>query len=216
MLTVQNRINIAIVDDHPLFLEGIISLFSRSTEVQIAGTALNGLDALALLKREPVHVLICDISMPGMSGLELSQQVKKLYPQTGILILTMHEEPRMIKNLLKAGADGYLFKNSDKDTLLASIKKIAGGSRAIGTEVTSRLLPAARSGHQPFLIQALSDREKEVLSLVAKELTTQQIADKLFISHHTVLSHRKKLLYKFEVNNTAGLIKKAMEAGLLD
>ena len=210
------KINIAIVDDHPLFLEGIISLFKESEEIHIAGSALNATGILDVLEKNKVDVLICDISMPGINGLELSQQVKKMYPKTGILILTMHEEQRIIKNMLKVGVNGYLFKNSNKDLLLASIKKIADGSQFISDEVKERLESGITKAGPRLFIPKLSEREREVLLLVSKELTTQEIADKLFISHHTVLSHRKKLLYKFEVNNTAGLIKKAIETGLLD
>jgi DNA-binding NarL/FixJ family response regulator len=210
------KINIAIIDDHPLFLEGIISLFKENEEIHIAGSALNAAGILEILRKNKVDVLICDISMPGVNGMELSQHVKKIYPKIGILILTMHEEQRIIKNMLKVGVNGYLFKNSNKELLLDSIKKIADGSQFISNEVKGRLESDITKAGQRPLIPKLSDREKEVLVLVSKEFTTQEIADELFISHHTVLSHRKKLLYKFEVNNTAGLIKKAIETGLLD
>ncbi|MBI2268770.1 MAG: response regulator transcription factor [Bacteroidetes bacterium] len=213
----KNKINIAIADDHAIFLEGLVALLNDIDEINIIGTALNGIGMLDLLKTKPVDILISDINMPGMDGLELSQQVKKLYPHIAILILTMHDEQRMITNMFRAGVKGYIFKNSGKEQFVAAIKALASGEQFLSEEVKNKMITNITSGkEQKPIIPILSDREKEILQLVAKEFTTQQIADQLFISHHTVISHRKKLLFKFDVQNTAGLIKRAIETGLLD
>ncbi len=211
-----DKINIAIVDDHPLFIEGIVSILKEDKQINIVGIALSGASLLELLQHNEVNVLLSDISMPGMNGLDLCKQIKKLYPNIGILMLTMHEEPRIISNLLKAGANGYLFKNSPKELIINAIKTIAGGSIFVSDDVKEKIVfNIANQPKQAPFVPKLSEREKQVLLLVSQQLTTQQIADKLIISHHTVLSHRKNLLQKFDVQNTAGLITKAIEAGLL-
>jgi DNA-binding NarL/FixJ family response regulator len=211
-----DKINIAIVDDHPLFIEGIVSILKEDKQINIVGIALSGASLLELLQHNEVNVLLSDISMPGMNGLDLCKQIKKLYPNIGILMLTMHEEPRIISNLLKAGANGYLFKNSPKELIINAIKTIAGGSIFVSDDVKEKIVfNIANQPKQTPFVPKLSEREKQVLLLVSQQLTTQQIADTLIISHHTVLSHRKNLLQKFDVQNTAGLITKAIEAGLL-
>ena len=110
----KNKIKIAVADDHELFLEGLVSLLKGSDEIEIEGAALNGLEMLELLRTHPVDVLISDINMPGMDGLELCKQVRKKYPYTKILILTMHDEQKVISNMLKQGVKGYIFKNAGK------------------------------------------------------------------------------------------------------
>jgi DNA-binding NarL/FixJ family response regulator len=212
----SSKIKVAIADDHTMFLEGLVSLLEDIEEISIVGTALNGIEMLQLLKTKQVDVVISDISMPEMDGLELSRQVKQLYPDIAILILTMHDEQRIITSLLKAGVKGYLFKNSDKEQFLTAIKTLANGELFVSEEVKNKMINNNPSISKQSFAPKLSDREREILQLVAKEFTTQQIADQLFISHHTVISHRKKLLFKFDVQNTAGLIKRAIETGLLE
>ena len=213
----QHKIKVAIADDHPIFMEGLVALLEDADEINIVGTALNGIEMLELLKKNQIDVLISDISMPGMDGLELSKQVRKIYPHIAILVLTMHDEQRMITNMIRAGVKGYILKNAGKEQFLSAIRSLANGEMYMSDEVKNKMITNISPGEkQNQLIPKLSDREKEILQLVAKEYTTQQIADQLFISHHTVISHRKKLLFKFNVQNTAGLIKRAIETGLLD
>jgi DNA-binding NarL/FixJ family response regulator len=129
----------------------------------------------------------------------------------------MHEEPKTINDVINAGANGYLFKNSNKTTILTAVLHVAKGGFYLSNEVTQKLENNKESvSKTKSFIPSLSGREKEILQLVSKGLTTDQIADKLCISHHTVLSHRKNLLLKFDVNNTASLVKKAIDANLID
>ena len=213
----SKKSKIAIVDDHPLFLEGLISLFNDNKYFEVICSAVSGIEMLNYLNVQKIDVLISDLNMPGMSGIELCKKVKKLYPEIVILIISMHEDPKTIKSIINAGTNGYLFKNSNRVTILNAVSEVSKGTFYLSNEVKDKLESAQVSNdNTTTTIPTLSKREKEVLQLVAKGMTTDQIADQLYISHHTVLSHRKNLLLKLDVNNTVGLIKKALEANLID
>jgi DNA-binding NarL/FixJ family response regulator len=208
---------IAIVDDHPLFLDGLKSMFNGHSEFDVVSMAFSGIETLSYLNDNKIDVLISDINMPNLNGIELCKKVKALNPNIAILIISMHEELKTINDVINAGANGYLFKNATKTTILTAVLQVAKGGFYLSNEVKQKLENYAKSvSIAKSSIDSLSIREKEVLQLVSKGLTTDQIADKLHISHHTVLSHRKNLLVKFDVNNTVGLIKKAIEANLIN
>ena len=208
---------IGIVDDHPLFLDGLMAMFNGHEEFEVVTIAVTGIETLSYINQNKIDILISDINMPNMNGIELCEKVKKLKPEIGILIISMHEEPKIIKEAINAGANGYLFKNSNKATILTAVSHVAKGGFYISNEVKQKLENnKASESNLTSSIPSLSIREKEVLQLVSKGLTTDQIADRLCISHHTVLSHRKNLLLKFDVNNTAGLVKKAIDTNLID
>ena len=215
----QPIINIIIADDHKIFLEGLSSLLNDFKHINIVGTAINGDEVLQLLEKNTVDIVITDINMPGMDGMKLAKEIKKNYSQVKILALTMHNERSIISTMLKNGISGYVLKDTGKEELLNAIQTLSAGETFFSEEVKSTLMESVISGEKTksstSLIE-LSEREKEILKLIAEEYTQQQIADKLFISPHTVIFHRRKLLYKFDVKNTAGLIKAAMDKGLLD
>jgi DNA-binding NarL/FixJ family response regulator len=208
---------IGIVDDHPLFLDGLTSMFKGHSEFEVVSMAVSGTETLSYLNNHKIDVLISDINMPNLNGIELCKKVKALNSDIAILIISMHEEPKTINDVINAGANGYLFKNSNKTTILTAVLHVAKGGFYLSNEVTQKLENNKESvSKTKSFIPSLSGREKEILQLVSKGLTTDQIADKLCISHHTVLSHRKNLLLKFDVNNTASLVKKAIDANLID
>ncbi len=214
MSFVQEPLNIVIADDHKIFLEGLTSLLEDLKEIKIIATAADGQEVLEILEKNKVDVVITDINMPGMDGMKLTKEIKKKYPDIKILALTMHNEASIISTMIKNGISGYLLKDTGKEELLDAIIAVAAGETFFSNEVKSTLLSGKKrsTSSRPDL----SDREIDILKLIAAEFTQQQIADKLFISPHTVIFHRRKLLHKFDVKNTAGLIKAAADKGFLD
>ncbi|HEY8894651.1 MAG TPA: response regulator transcription factor [Niastella sp.] len=205
-------IRIAIADDHSLVINGLQKIFSTSTEVEIIGTYSNGDQLLAGLQQRQPDVLLLDIQMPGKNGIELAGMVHKLYPEIKMIALTNVEIIYQVRKMMKQGCMGYLLKDVDADTLFSAIQQVYNGEMVVHeklkTDITNHLL----SNNQP---QQITRREIEVLQLIAQELTTAQIAEKLFISFATVENHRNRMLQKLGVKNTAGLIKKGMEQGLI-
>jgi DNA-binding NarL/FixJ family response regulator len=214
-----NKINIAIVDDHALFLEGLSSLLKDIENFTILITATSAKELLNQPNLSSVDVLISDISMPEMDGIALSQIIKKQFPTIKILILSMHEEIQIIKSLIKIGVDGYLFKNSDKEVLVNAITTVAQGNPFFSETIRNKIIFANEDEAQSTtksILPKLSSREKEILELIAKGLTINQIADTLFISHHTVVSHKQKLFYKFNVDKITTLVKKALDLEIIN
>ena len=212
-------IHIIIADDHKMFLDGLLSLLSSIEYIKVAGTATDGEQVLEMLeKNKAVHIVITDISMPGMDGMTLTKEIRKRFPVVKILALSMHNQGNIISTMLKNGFSGFVFKDAGKEELLSAINSLSEGNTYFSEEVKSAFMesmipgPKAKQGRSRI---ELSERELEVLKLIAAEYTQQQIADKLFISPHTVIFHRRKLLFKFDTKNTAGLIKAAMEKGFL-
>jgi DNA-binding NarL/FixJ family response regulator len=208
---------IIIADDHNMFLEGIASLLSNSDDVEIVGKASNGKEALSLLEKTKTDIIVLDISMPEMDGIEVAKYIKKKYPDLKTLILSTHSNSHMIAKLIRIGIDGYLLKNAEKDELLYAIKKIKSGSIYYSKEVTEIHNEYDSNLKQNLATTTeLSNREKEILILIAQQLTAAEIAEKTFISLNTVNTHKRNLLSKLNVKNTAGLVKYAIELGLLD
>ena len=218
-MNIMKKINIAIVDDHSLFLEGLTSLLKDIENFNILITASSAKELLNQPNLAIIDVLISDISMPEIDGIALSQTIKKQFPSIKILILSMHEEVQIIKSLIKTGVDGYLFKNSDKELLVSAITTVAQGNPFFSETIRNKIIFASEDEaltNTKSILPKLSSREKEVLNLIAKGLTINQIAEVLFISHHTVVSHKQKLFYKFNVDKITTLIKKANDLEFID
>ena len=212
----SDRIRIVIADDHPIFLEGISCLLQQVSDYTICFRATNGNEALHYLESHSVDVLLTDINMPHLDGASLCKEVKRKYPQVMIIALTMHNDLRHITQMLKSGASGYVLKNAQKEELIHCINNVIQGKIYITQEARDQMVDEITHSTSAKQLPELSGREKEVLRLVADENTASEIAVKLFISEHTVISHRKKLMFKLGVKNTAGLIKFAMENHLLE
>ena len=213
-MNMMKKINIAIVDDHSLFLEGLTSLLKDIEGFNIIITAKHAKELLNHPSLSIIDVLISDIRMPETDGIELSQLIKKQFPSTKILILSMHDEPQIIKTLIKSRVDGYLFKNAEKELLISAIYSIAQGTPFFSEEIKNKIIFTNEVGSESTtkpVLPKLSTREKEVLDLIAKGLTINQIAEMLFISPNTVVSHKQKLFYKFNVDKITSLIKKAID-----
>jgi DNA-binding NarL/FixJ family response regulator len=206
----MKKINIAIVDDHSLFLEGLSSILKDIDNFKILITASSAKELLNQPNLATIDVLISDISMPEMDGLALSQIIKKQFPSIKILIVSMHEETKIIKALIKLKIDGYLFKNADKEVLIKAITNVAQGNTFFSEIVKNKIIFTNEDDTESkSILPKLSSREMEVLDLIAKGFTINEIAETLFLSHHTIVSHKQKLFYKFNVDKITTLIKKA-------
>ncbi|MGF1638221.1 MAG: response regulator [Cyclobacteriaceae bacterium] len=209
-------IRILIADDHQMFIDGLKSLLFEVPEIEVVAEAKNGEEVLTFCEQELIDIIIMDISMPIMDGLETTKQVVKRFPGIKILGLSMYNDKDFISDMLKAGAHGYILKNTGKNDLLEAIEKLQAGESFLGEEVSKTLLNSfMKKTRQDQIVEKPSDREKEVLDCIANGLTTQEIADKLFISKNTVESHRKNLLFKLKAKNTAELINNAYKKGLI-
>jgi len=207
------------VDDHSLFLEGLSSILKDVDNFKILITASSAKELLNQPNLATIDVLISDISMPEMDGIALSQIIKKQFPTIKILILSMHEETQIIKALIKMKIDGYLFKNADKELLISAITSVAQGNLFFSEAIKNKLIFTNEEEDESStksILPKLSSREKEILELIAKGLTINQIADTLFISHHTVVSHKQKLFYKFNVDKITSLVKKALDLEIIN
>jgi len=213
----MRKIKILIADDHQLIIDGLISLLKNEEEIFVAGMANNGKEALQLLPVLEPDLVLMDIDMPVMNGINALREIKKTYPAIRVIILSMHAEAGMIKSLVDLGADGYLLKSCSQDELLRAIRSVALGQSYFSNGVTLSLLSAKGKGFQAVSQQAeiLSDRETEVLQLIAEGFSNKEIGGKLFISHRTVDTHRTNLMKKLNVNNIAGLISYAIKRGLV-
>jgi DNA-binding NarL/FixJ family response regulator len=180
--------------------------------VEIIGTFSNGDQLLAGLQIQQPDVLLLDIQMPGKNGIELAGIVHKQYPEIKMIALTNVEIIYQVRKMMKQGCMGYLLKDVDADTLFSAIQQVYNGETVVHQKIKTDLTNSLLSNNQP---QQITRREIEVLQLIAQELTTAQIAEKLFISFATVENHRNRMLQKLGVKNTAGLIKKGMEQGLI-
>jgi DNA-binding NarL/FixJ family response regulator len=212
-------IKLFITDDHQIIIDGIKSLLSTEKDIQIVGEALSGKNTIEQLINRKVDVLLLDISMPEIDGIETCNQIRTLYPAVKVLILTMHNEKGLISSALKNGAKGYILKTSGRDVLVKAITTIANGETYFSEDVKNTFIESNVSGNKQntrILPLKLTRREKEVLELIAEEFTTNEIGQKLFISKDTVETHRKNLLSKFGARNMAGLIRIAIEKDLLD
>ncbi len=220
----KHPIRLLIADDHQLFLDGLTAMLSNDAELEVSGQALNGEDVLSFLSKHEVDVVLLDINMPVLSGIDTTRKIVSEYPEVKVLMLTMYNKKEFISSMLEAGVAGYVLKNTGKTELKTAIQTVMSGGHFYSKEVTETIMEGLRSprakqnqsfeGYDAFYPQ-LTKRELEVLQLITKELTTSEIAEKLFISQHTAETHRKNLLSKLGARNTAGLVKQALLNGLV-
>ncbi|KAA6440622.1 response regulator transcription factor [Dyadobacter flavalbus] len=203
-------VKILIVDDHPMVLEGLKSLLSDSEEIAVVGTVSNAIDAIAFLKNNEVDIAFLDINLPDINGIELCKKIKEQFPDVKTLALSTFSERAYVSRMIQNGASGYLIKSSGREEILEAIRQVRAGGYFMNVNFDQNA-----SVPVPKTIPFLTRREKEVLLLIAEGMTNPQIAEQLFISVTTVNSHRQNLLMKFEVSNTASLIKLAAGQGLI-
>jgi DNA-binding NarL/FixJ family response regulator len=208
-------IRLIITDDHQMFIDGLKLIIQSFENVEVIGEALSGDALLDLLDKQDPDIAILDINMPGKDGIETAKEIRKRFPKVKILMVTMHKQKEFIVQLVSVGVAGYILKNTGAEELYDAIRVIHEGGEYFGEEVTKEILQGIRNRSSLPEPPKFSKREMEILHLLSEELTTQQIADKLFISFHTVESHRKHMLTKAGVKNTTGLIRYAINSGLI-
>lgn len=207
------KIRLFIVDDHQMMIDGIVSLLKGEKNLEIIGTALNGIEALQKISGQIPDVLMTDISMPEMGGIELCKEAKQKYPRLKVLVLTMYNDKGIVNEILASGANGYILKNTGKKELMEALETLNDGKDYYSTQVVNTMIECMKNPvkNEPVDSTELTQREIEIVQLIVKELTSAEIADKLFISQRTVETHRKNILRKTGVKNIVGLIKYAYE-----
>lgn len=208
--------NLLLVDDHAIVTDGLQALLSDEPEFVIKGVAQNGAMAIDMLEVLKVDVVLMDIDMPEMDGVQATKIIKSKMPDKKILMLTMHDEKAMIKTLMEIGADGYLLKNSSKDELVRALRALQSGQSYFSSDVQTILEKEEPSKSSSIDTYELTDREVEIVKLIAEGYSNKQIGEKLFISHRTVDTHRTNLMNKLNVHNVAGIVKFAITNGMLD
>ena len=210
-------IKVLLADDHQIVLEGLSSLLKDEGDIQIVQEVYDGEQVLKVLKNEIIDVVILDIHMPRMDGLETTKKIQEQYPNTNVLILTMDKEPETILGLVDAGALGFVLKNRGKEELVQAVRKVSAGKKYLGDIVTEALLMSRNNAKKEVANKIiLTRREKEVLTLITEGLTSGQIAEKLFISPSTVETHRRNVLDKTGALNSKALIRLAIELNLIE
>ena len=206
-------ITLAIVDDHPIVIEGLLKLLDNKEHLKVAGYFTTGAGIIEFMKTHTLDIVLLDISLPDMNGMDLCKEIKILSPGTRVLILSNHSERSIIMQALQNGASGYLLKNASSAELTASIQEALSGQITFSKEVKEII--ARPSANELKGIPQLTKREKEILHMISEGVTTAGIAEQLSLSPLTIETHRRNLLQKFEVKNVAALIKIAVQQGLI-
>lgn len=213
---------ILIADDHQLFLDGLRSLLDKIDGCVVVGEARTGLDVLDALAQTPTDCVLLDVQMPDLNGIETTKRIKKQFPAVRVLAVSMAGDYDTVRAMLRAGADGYLVKNTGKAELVNALDSVGRGQIYVSPELAPVVFngvanrrPAGRSGHSPAPVEPLTQRERDVLTLIVDGLTNEQIAQRLFLSPLTIKTHRTNLLGKLQCTNTAALVRYALEHKLL-
>lgn len=215
-------IRILIADDHPIFIDGIKSLIESINGFKVVDSAENGQIAIDKIPECKPDIILMDINMPEMDGVEATRIVKEQYPNVKVIMLTMHDEIRLIKDVLEIGARGYILKNIGRTDLIKALETVSNGRPYLDPAVQEKMINSLSGNDEEEkdepndeLVNSITTREMEILQLIALGNTSGEIAKKLFISKNTVETHRKNLLGKLNVKNTAALLKFAYQNGLV-
>ena len=208
-----------LVDDHELVRQGIAAMLNGTGDVNVVGVARTGREALEVARRELPDVVLMDVKMPDMDGLEATRKIKEERPRTAVVMLTMHDNPAYLRDAVRAGAAGYLLKDVSKDELVDAIRQVATGGAFIESQMLKGMLsemkPSASVGPSPAA-KNLTKREREILSLVAEGLSNREIAEKLVLSPETVKSHVAAILEKLNVSDRTQAAIYAVRNGLVE
>ena len=215
------KTKVLIADDHEVVRDGLKNILVSSGTMAIVGEANDGHEAISLYDKLRPDVVIMDISMPNMNGIEATKKIKDRFPDARILILTMHDNQEYLNQVIRSGAHGFVLKNTDKDELLDAVKTVAEGDKFFSKDISKMMIEnyirAAQDNERPASNKEipLTKREIEILKKIAEGHSNQEIANLLFISYNTVDTHRKNIMHKLSIKNTAGLVRYAIEKGLI-
>jgi DNA-binding NarL/FixJ family response regulator len=213
----EDTVRVLIADDHPLFREGMRGRLDRVADVAIVGEAASGDEAVELAHKLEPHIILMDIKMPGLNGIEATREIQRANPQIGILVLTMFEDDDSVFAAMRAGAKGYLLKDSGGEGVVHAIRAVASGEAVFGPGVAERIIgyfSAPRAAAPQRAFPELTEREEEVLSLVAQGKSNREIARQLFVSLKTVRNHVSNILLKLQVADRAQAVIRARDAGM--
>ena len=215
-MTEKSTIRVFIADDHAIVREGLKQILAESSDMIVAGEAENGLDAIKLFRKSKCHVMLLDISMPDRSGIDVLKQVKKENPEIAVLMLSMHREDQYAIRSLKAGASGYLTKQSAPRELVTAIRQVAAGQKYVSAALAQELASSIGDDHETPLHDTLSDREYQTLTMIASGKTVSTIAEELSLSVKTISEYRARLLVKMKLKNSAELTHYAIKNQLVE
>lgn len=210
----MNKIKLLIADDHAILRDGIVSLLKQEPSFTVVATAGNGHEVMEFLNKKEVDVCLLDINMPGLDGMEAAKLIRQKKPEVKIVMLTTYNDKEIISELIHIGVAGYLLKNSDRQELVEAVNRVMKGRYYFSEEVENIILQGLTE-KKPAETMSLTDREVQIVQLLAKEYTNDKIAKELSISYRTVESHRKNIMQKTKANNLAGLMKFAYSKGLI-
>lgn len=204
-----------LVDDQSIILDGLEALLSQEKDMQVVGRATHGAEALQHIRLLRPDVVLMDINMPGMDGIETTKALLKFTKDTRVLVLSMYDHPDLVREIMEAGANGYVLKNVGKEELVLALRTVANGEEYVGREVREVMARDHRFGDRAGATgcNVLTKREQEVVRMICRECSTPEIASALSLSPQTVDTHRKNIMQKLAVKNSAGLVKYAMERG---
>lgn len=207
----ENITNILLVDDHQMFIDGLKALLRKETKLKIVAEELSGEAAFERVKKGGINLVITDISMGGMSGIDLTRLIKKDFPEIKILLLSMHNDHEIVSDVLMSEADGFILKNTGKQELISALEHICDNGTFYSREVLSVMMQKIKKEKKnDTQTKFLTERELEVLRLICDEFSSQQIAERLFISKRTVDTHRQNIMDKINEKTVVGLIKFAI------
>ena len=211
------KIKVLVADDHQLFREGLVKLLFSTPDIEVIAQAVDGRDAINKVSHFKPDVLLTDIAMPNMNGIEATRELKKKIPELKIIALSMHSEKQYVKGILEAGADGYLLKNCTYQQLIDAIQSVHAGKKYLSGDITNMVINGylEPSKDDSDGLSSLSKREKEIFVLYAEGKSTREIGEKLFISVKTVGTHKQHILEKLDLKSNSDLIKYAIKAGLI-
>lgn len=208
-------INLAIADDHEIFREGLCMFINKIPDFDLLGEARNGVEILTLLRRKPIDVVLMDIKMPEMNGVEATRKIRKDYPDTKVIALSMYDDEQSILSMYEAGVSGYLLKNTNIIQFETAVRTVYNCGNYFSNDATLKLIQNAAKGKNSSGAENFNDREIEIIKMLCEQKSSKEIADKICLSIRTVEGYRMKIMKKINAKNHSGIVLYAIKAGII-